>query len=66
MAKIRWNVVDNFNVKRKALKDKSKETATDVPKMLPSTTVAKCNDATNVHAYQVFGDSKSNLSYIIC
>ena len=38
---IRWTVIDNFNVQRKVLKDKSKETSTDVPKLLPSTTAAK-------------------------
>ena len=57
--------MDNFNVQRKALKDKSKETAPDVPKLLPSTTAAKWNDAINVHAYQVFGGSKSDVLYII-
>ena len=38
---IRWTVIDNFNVQRKVLKDKSKETSTDVPKLLPSTTAEK-------------------------
>ena len=57
--------MDNFNVQRKALKDKSKETVPDVPKLLPSTNVATWNDLINVHTYQVFGDIKSNLSYII-
>ena len=55
MAKICWTMKDNFNVQRKALKDKSKETVPDVPKLLPSTNVAKWNYLINVHAYQFLG-----------
>ena len=62
---IGWTVMDNFNFQRKALKDKSKETVLNVPKLLPYRTVSKCNDAINIHTSQVFGDRKSNLSCII-
>ena len=62
---IGWTVMDKFNFQRKALKDKSKETVLNVPKLLPYRTVSKCNDAINIHTSQVFGDRKSNLSCII-
>ena len=65
VANIRCTVMDHFNVQHKALKDKSKETAPGVPKLLPSTTVAKWNDVINVHASQFVWARKSNLSYII-
>ena len=58
VANIRWTVLYNFNVQCKYLKNKYKDTATNVPKLLPSTTVAKLNDAINVHASEVFGDRK--------
>ena len=60
-----WTVMDNFNVLGNYLKDKPKETAPNVSNLLPSMNVTKLNDATNVHSSQVFGDRKSNLSYII-
>ena len=65
VADICWTVMAKFNLQHKALKDKSKETVPDVPKLLTYTTVAKWNDTINVHASQVFGDRKSNLSCII-
>ena len=64
-ANIRWVVMKNFEIQRKSMVDKSKETKPDVPKLGKNTTVAKWNDFIKVHAAQVFVARKDTLEYLL-
>ena len=58
-------VMESFEMKRKDLKKKSKDTTPNTLKMLKTTTVEKCSDAIKVHLSQVFGPRSCDLSYLI-
>ena len=63
--KIRWTVIENYEIQRKAIYLRIKQTVPDVPKIGNTTTVAKWNDSIMVYAGQVFGARKSSLKYVI-
>ena len=63
--KIRWVVMNNFEIQRKSMVEKSKQTKPDVPKLVKNTTVAKWNEYIKVHAAQVFGARKVKLEYLL-
>ena len=64
-ANILWVVMNKFNIQRKYMVEKSKQTKPDVPKLVRKTAVAKWNDSIKVHAAQVFGARKATLEYLI-
>ena len=64
-AEIRWPVIENYEIQRKAISLRIKQTVPDVPKIGKTTTVVKWNDSLIVYAGQVFGARKSSLKYVI-
>ena len=62
---IRWPVIENYEIQRKAIYLRIKQTVLDVPKIGKTTTVAKWNDSIIVYSGQVFGSRKSSLKYVI-
>ena len=63
--KIRWPVIENYEIQRKATYLRIKQTVPDVPKIVKTSTVAKWNYSIMVYAGQVFGARKSTLKYVI-
>ena len=63
--KICWPVIENYEIQRKAIYLRNKQTVPDVPKIGKTTTVAKWNDSIMVYSGQVFGERKSSLKYVI-
>ena len=63
--KIRWLVIENYEIQRKAIYMRINQTLPDVPRIGKTTTVAKWNDSIMVYAGQVFGARKSSLKYVI-
>ena len=57
--------MDNFEIQRKSMVDKSKETKPDITKLSNNSTVAKWDDSIMVYASQVYGARKSTLEYLI-
>ena len=57
--------MDNFEIQRKSMVEKSKQTNPDIPKFSKNSTVAKWDDSIRVYASQVYGASKSILEYLI-
>jgi hypothetical protein len=64
-ANIKWLVMDNFIIQRKAMEIKAKETKPDVPKLTKTMTVAKWDDSLRVYASQAYGARKSTLEYLL-
>ena len=62
---IHWVVMNNFEIQRKSMVNKSKLTKPDVTKLVKNTTLSKWNNSIKVHAYQVFGTSKATLEYLL-
>ena len=56
-----WTVMESFEMQRKSLNQKAKETTLNTPKLFNTTTVSKCSNAIKVHLYQVLGPL-----YMIC
>ena len=48
--KIRWVVMNNFEIQRKSMVEKSKQTKPDVTKLVKNTTLSKWNNSIKVHA----------------
>ena len=63
--KIRWPVIENYEIQRKEIYLRINQTVPDVPKIRKTTTVSKWNDSIMVYAVQVFGARKSLLKYLI-
>ena len=63
--KIRWLVIENYEIQWKAINLRIKQTVSDVPKIGKTNTVAKWNDSIMVYAGQVFGARNSSLKYVI-
>ena len=63
--KIRGPVIENYEIQRKAIYLRIKQTVPDVLNIGNTTTVAKWNDSIIVYAGQVFGARKSTLKYVI-
>ena len=63
--KIRWAVIENYEIHRKAIYLSTKQTVPDVPKIGNTTTVSKWNYSIIVDAGQLFGARKSSLKYVI-
>ena len=63
--KIRWPVIENYEIQWKAIYLRIKQTVPDVPKIGKTTTVTNWNDSIMVYAGQVFGARKSSLKYVI-
>ena len=59
-----WPVIENYEIQRKAIYLRIKQTVPDLPKIGKTTTVAKWNDSIIVYAGQVFGARKSSLKYL--
>ena len=62
---IKWNLMDNFEIHRKSMVDKSKQTKPDISKLSKNITVAKWDESIRVYASQVYGARKSTLEYLI-
>ena len=54
VGKLMWTVMESFEMQWKSLKQKSKETTPNNPKLLRTKTLAKRSDAIKVHLSQVF------------
>ena len=61
----RWAVLDKFEIQRKAMATKAKQSIPNVPKLGKNTTVLKWNDSITVQAGQVFGVRKSTIEYLL-
>ena len=57
--------MDNFEIQRKYMVEKSKQTKPNIPKLSKNSTVAKWDDSIRVYASQVYGARKSTLEYLI-
>ena len=57
--------MDNFEIQRKSMVEKSKQTKPKIPKMSKNSTVAKWDYSIRVYASQVYGARKSTLEYLI-
>ena len=64
-ANIRWMVMNNFEIQRKYMVEKSKETKSDASKLVKNTTVANWKDSVKVRAAQVIGVRKDILEYLL-
>ena len=60
-----WTVLDKFEIQRKAMATKAKQSIPNVPNLGRNTTVFKWNDSITVQAGQVFGVRKSTIEYIL-
>ena len=63
--KIRWKVIENYKIQRKAIYLRIKQTVPDVPNIGKTTNVVKWKDSIMVYAGQVFEARKSSLKYVI-
>ena len=57
--------MDNFEIQRKSMVEKSKQTKPKIPKFLKNSTVATWDDSISVYAALVYGARKSTLEYTI-
>ena len=57
--------MDNFEIQRNSMVEKSKQTKPDILKLSKNSTVAKWDYSIRVYASQVYGASKSTLEYLI-
>ena len=62
---IKCNLIDNFEIQRKSVVEKSKHAKPDIPKFSNNSTVAKWDESVRVYASQVYGARKSTLEYLI-
>ena len=63
--KIRWPVIENYEIQQKEINLRIKQTVPEVPKIGKTTTVDKWNDSIMVYTDQVFGARNSSLKYVI-
>ena len=63
--KIRWPVIENYEIQQKAIYLRIKHTVPEVPKIGKTTTVAKSNDSIKLYAGQVLEERKASLKYVI-
>ena len=54
-------LLDNYEIQRKTMAKKSKQSSSDVPKLGKNKIVAKWNDFITVHSGQLFGARKSTI-----
>ena len=57
--------MNNFEIQRKYMVKKSKQTKPDVLKLVMNTTAANWEDSIGVHAAQFFGARNSTLKYLL-
>ena len=63
--KIKWTLMDNFEIQRKSMVEKSKQIKPNIPKLSKNSTVSKWEDSIRVYASQMYGSRKSILEYLI-
>ena len=64
-SKIHWTLIENYEIQRKEIYLRTKQTAPDVPKIGKTTTISKWNDSIIVYAGHVFEARKSSPKYAI-
>jgi hypothetical protein len=62
---MRWLVLKSFDTQMKAMKNRKKEGASDVPKLSKNTTVPRWNDSLKVHMSEEFGARDATLRYLM-
>ena len=55
----------NFEIQHKSMVEKSKQTKSDVPKLVKNAAVSNWDDYIKFHASQVFGARKAALEYLL-
>jgi hypothetical protein len=62
---MKWLVLKSFDTQMKAMKDRKKDGASDVPKLSQNTTVPRWNDSLKVYMNEVFGARGATLHYLM-
>ena len=62
---MKWLVLTSFDTQMKVMKDRKKDGASNVPKLLKNTTVPRWSDSLKAHVDEVFEARVVTLRYLV-